>query len=180
MKITLATPLYPPDTEPIALYYKELAKRLSHEKHHQVTVVTYGKLPEKISEVDIVTVDKSKPIFIRIALYTLKLWRAMQSTDILYIQNGASVEFPTLVTTMIMGTPFVLFSTDKNVAKQTQNNRLRHMVNQAIIRRARVVITEIPPEKPEILSFSPRPEHELLEYENSWTKHLQKLSEIVV
>lgn len=180
MKIILATPLYPPDTEPIALYCKELAKRLAQEKHHQVTVVTYSKLPEQIPGVAIIAVDKNKPLFIRIALYTLKLWRASQKADILYIQNGASVELPTLITTMITRTPFILFSTDKNVTKQAQKNHGHHMVNQAITRRARMVITEIPHEKPEIISFSPRPERELLEYKNSWTRHLQILSEIII
>ena len=79
---------------------------------------------------------------------------------------------------MITRTPFILFSTDKNVTKQAQKSRMYRMINQAIIRRACVVVTEIPHEKPEILSFSPRPERELLEYEDSWTKHLEAIHKL--
>ena len=60
MKIVLATPLYPPDTEPTALYC-ELAKRLGQEKHHQVTIVTYGA-PRTNTWVAIIAVDKNKPL----------------------------------------------------------------------------------------------------------------------
>lgn len=177
MKIILATPLYPPDIEPVALYCKELAKRLS-KKDNSVTVVTYGNLLEQIAGVVMVSTDKCKPLLVRIILYTLKLWYAIRDADILYVQDGTSVELPVLLATIITKTPFVLFLTDTNAIKQTRSNNLRRLINQTIIRRARATITEIPPERPEILPFSPLPERELLEYERSWTRHLQILSDI--
>lgn len=178
MKIVITTPLFPPDIEPVAQYGKELAGRLAQGKQHQVTVATYGKFPELIPQVSFITTDKKMPLFVRLPLYTLRLLKAALTADVLYVQNGASVELPALLVVSILRTPLVFFLTDKNAEKQTEKKLLQKKVTQALCKRSRAIITELPKGKPEILSLCPHPEQEFVVYETSWTKHLQELSTI--
>lgn len=179
MKIILATPLYPPDVEPIATYNKELARRLSTQKHN-VVVTTYGKYPERLDGVLVVTTDKEKFSLVRIIYYTAKLWKMACDFDVIYVQNGASVELPIIIVTSIVKKPFVFFETDKNAQKRTRENFFLNIIHEKIIRRALITIKEIPSPKPEILPFASYPEKELLGYEKEWSTHIETLSKIII
>ncbi|MHB1117949.1 MAG: glycosyltransferase family protein [Minisyncoccota bacterium] len=179
MKIVLATPLYPPDIEPVALYNKELAKRLTAKKH-KVTIATYSKHPEQIDGVRIITTDKQNFSFARITHYTIKLWKELRGSDVMYVQNGASVELPTLLITSIIKKPFVFFETDINARKRAGVNFFLKILRYAILHRACAIITNIPSPKPEILPFDAYPEENFLKYETEWNIHLETLSKITL
>lgn len=175
MKIVLATPLYPPDVEPVALYCKELARRLAMAGH-EVIVATYGKYPEEVPGVTVVTTDKRQFLLVRIIKYTVALWKVVKNADMIYAQNGASVEFPVLIITNILKKPFVLFWTDVNAIKQAEKNFFLNVLAQAICRRTRMLIENFPPQKPEILPFEAPLGKVLTEYETVWDEHLEQLS----
>lgn len=112
MKIIIATPLYPPDIAEPAPYVKELAKNLRHK--HDITVVAYANNPEKISRVKIVAVSKRDWLPVRLIKYTLALYKASKGTDVIYVQNGPSVDFPAIIVGKITGINVIIrFSHDK-------------------------------------------------------------------
>src|SRR5438105_15127744 len=92
MKIVLASPLYPPDIAQPAPYIKELAMRL--RARHSVALVVYGELPEKVDGVKIVSVSKRLPLIIRLIKFMFALARACADADVIYAENGASIELP--------------------------------------------------------------------------------------
>ena len=124
MKIILATPLYPPEISNTASYVKELAKILSSK--HEIIVLTYGYMPEKVRGVRIYTINKNKPLPVRLFLYFLALWQISKGTDIIYAQNGASVELPIAIISMLRRIPVVLsFSDSEAYLRASQKGIMR-------------------------------------------------------
>jgi hypothetical protein len=178
MKIVLATPLYQPDVEPVAVYCKEFARRLA-EAGHTVIVATYGNLPEKVPGVTVITTDKRQLIFTRITNYTVTLWKVARDADVIYAQNGASVELPLILIAPIIKKPIIFLSIDTNATKQAEKNFFFNILARAIRHRAHLTINRIPPQKPEILPFEARPEKVLVEYEAAWKEHIRQLTHTI-
>ncbi len=176
MKIVIATPLYPPDIAEPAPYVKELAARISTQ--HLVTVVTYGALPEKIPGVRIVAVSKRQPLPFRIFEYTFALLRASLKTDIIYSENGASVELPAVIVSTLLRKPLILHIGDRRAHEKAPSSEFLSFIEKLTIRRSQKTLTETPPPRPEILPFVPRPDVELATFESSWASHLQELENI--
>lgn len=168
MKIVLASALFPPDIAAPAPYVKELAKRLGQK--HSVTTVVYGHLPEQVVGVPIVAVDKRRPLPLRLVAFTFALWRAVRHADVLYIENGASVELPALIVSSITRTPILMHLGDSTAKK--------YFYHKALLRRIVGTIKESPLPRPEILPLEPRPETALAAYEASWQEHLTALEKI--
>lgn len=119
MKIVLATPMYPPEIAEPAPYIKELSRRLSLD--HDVTVVAYASTSEKVPGVELVTIDKRKPLPLRLVTYTTKLFRASADADIIYAQGGTAAGLPALVVGHLRSIPVVIrFSEDEAWERATQ------------------------------------------------------------
>ncbi len=176
MRILLATPLYPPDIAEPAPYVKELAKRLS--KEHIVTIVAYGTLPEKIQGVRIIAVNKRRPLLLRLLAYTTALVRASRDADLIYAENGASVELPAGLVALITGRPLVIHIGDKDAHERAARNKLYFFIEKFAILRAQRTIIETPMKRPEILPLEPRPDAALAAYEASWSMHFNSLNTI--
>ena len=176
MKIALATPLYPPDIAPPAPYVKELAKRLSGA--HKVTIVAYGKLPEQVAGVDIIAVPKNQMLLVRLAQFTRALWQEARKADVLYIQNGASVELPALLISFFTSTPIVLGFGDATAHERTRTHRILRYIEKMTSARAKSLAHTLPPPRPIIMPLEPRPEQELLAYEMAWREHVSNLERI--
>lgn len=167
MKIVLASALFPPDIAAPAPYVKELARRLAQK--HEVTAVIYGSFPEQVEGARILAVSKRRPLPLRLISFTLALWRAARRADILYIENGASVELPAILVKWFVRTPLVVHFGDPAAKK--------YFYQKLLLRRAAGTVIESPPERPEILPFAPRPEAALVAYEQSWGGHIRMLEE---
>ncbi|MEK7109468.1 MAG: hypothetical protein AAB919_03495 [Patescibacteria group bacterium] len=167
MKIVLASALFPPDIASPAPYVKELTRRLAGA--HEVAAVVYGSFPERVEGARIVAVSKRRPLPLRLISFTLALWRAARHADILYIENGASVELPALLIKWLVRTPLIIHFGDPAAKK--------YFSQKMLLRRAAGTITESPPGRPEILPFAPRPEAALAAYEQSWSGHVRMLEE---
>ncbi len=177
MKIALVTPLYPPDIEPVAVYVKELAKRLLNDS--SVSILAYSRLPEKVPGVEILSVDKRRFLPFRLAQFTKTLWTLASRVDILYLENGASVELPAALVILFFRKKVIVHIGDREAYAWTQKTMARKMVQSFVLMLAREIITDSPLPRPEILPFSPFPEKEFAEYEKSWTKHLLSIRQLM-
>jgi hypothetical protein len=163
MRILIATPLYPPEVAPAAAYAKELARRLSEQ--HQVMVLAYAHLPEALADVRMISIEKRQPRLARLRAFRRALVREARETDAIIAINGASVELPLIVARG----PFVLCIADAAAHAHAG------LLERAASARARAVIREIPPPKPEILPLEARPEAALAAWERVWSAHLETL-----
>ncbi len=178
MNVVLATPLYPPDVEWPAPYIKELARRLSPA--HSVTIVTYGEMPESIDGVEIISVSKRQPRMARLMAYTRALWRAARRADVIYAENGASVELPLVVVSFLSRTPILMHLGDKRAHTKAASRVALKNIEKAALNSAKKVVTDSPLERPEILPFADYPINEFAAYEASWLKHLEMLEDLFI
>ncbi len=176
MRITIATPLYPPDIAEPAPYVKELIKRLSAE--HNISVVIYGRLPEKIPGVSFICVDKRLPLPLRLLHFSFTLLKETLRADILYTENGASVELPAGLVTFFTHKPLIIHVGDKAAKKKIEENTWLKRINSFAMKQAQHVIEKTPRSKPEILPFELEPKTELEAYETSWNIYIKELENI--
>ena len=176
MKILIATPIYPPEIGAPASYVKELAKRLV--ENHEVTIVVYGRLPEKVPGVSFVCINKQKPLLIRLLHFVSVFLKEAKKVDIIYAENGASVELPLSVVSLFVKKPVIFHIGDKLADEKTKNSQLQKRIKDFVQKRARKVLTGAPPERPEILPFDPVPQSEFDACESSWTKHINTLEDL--
>lgn len=173
MRILIASPLYPPDIAEPAPYTKECARRLGG--HHSVTIVTYGNFPEKIPGVRIVHTSKRRPLPVRLFIYTLVLLKEAIQADVIYAQNGASVELPAVIVSFVTNTPLYGHIADQSAHEHAKKSFVLRFVEKFFFARARKVIPYQPLARPEILPFKPRPDAELTMFENIWQNHIVAL-----
>lgn len=173
MKVVLATPLYPPDIAPPAPYIKELATRL--KEAYDVHIVTYGYIPEAISGVTIETVNKRRRKLSRLISFTLALYHHGKRADVLFVDNGLSVELPAFLCSLVIRTPIVFHVGDVSASTKSQKQFLPRIIQQALKKRARATVYAIPMPKPEVLPFTQVTSMEA--YENSWKEHLTHIKE---
>lgn len=173
MKIVLATPLFPPEITEPAPYVKELAKRLG--ALHEVTVVAYTHLPEEVSNVRVVEVDKRRPLLIRLIAFTRVLWHLAKRADIVYAMNGASVELPALLVSYLCPTPFVFALADPSAHERARSGGALGLLERHAFARTRRLVRDLPPPRPEILPLEPRPTKALAAYDAGWAAHERAL-----
>lgn len=106
MRITVATPIYPPDIGGPATYTVELVERL--HTGHQLTVVAYADAAAPLRGATLHTVSKHRPLPLRIMSYTVELWRASRSADIIYAQNALAAGLPAVVVGALRRVPVVI------------------------------------------------------------------------
>ncbi len=176
MKILITTALYPPELGVSAIYIKELAKRLKDK--NEVKILLYGHLPEKISGVSFVCVNKNQLLLLRLFKFFLVLWRESKNVDLIYSENGASVELPLALLSFFKKMFIVFHIGDLLAQEKTKNNNILAYIHKALLKKALFIVKKIPNNRPEILPFEKYPEKEMKEYEESWEKHIKKLENI--
>lgn len=119
MKIVVATPMYPPEIAEPAPYVKEASRRLSVD--HEVTIVAYASTSEKTPGANLITVDKRKPLPVRLLKYTYTLFRASRDAEIIYVQGGTAAGLPAVIVGHLRNIPVVLrFNEDEAWERATQ------------------------------------------------------------
>jgi len=176
MHIILTSALYPPDIAVPAPYVKELASRLS--ENHSVSVVTYGNIPEKVKGVEIISIPKHSSILTRLFLYTIALIKASKKADILYSQNGASVELPVTLSSWITKIPVIHHYGDPGAHARAQSHRIFKTIEKLLEARSQNKISSIPTAKPEVFPLEPRPVTDLRDWEESWSIHVNELTQV--
>lgn len=176
MKIVLATPLYPPDVTWPAPYIKELARRLSPA--HEISIVTYGDLPEQVEGVEIVSISKRVPRLMRLMRYTRALLKAAGKADVIYAENGPSVELPLVVASFVSRTPIIFHTGDERARVNSQKSAPLRALYSAAQSSAKKAASDSPLPRPEILPLDEYPTNEMAAYEASWQKHLEALEDL--
>ncbi len=126
MKIVLATPLYPPELASPAGYVKDISLLLA--TRHEVTVVAYGTMGEKVPGVTLVGVNKKNRLLVRLFYYTVALYRATHKADIIYTQNGIAASLPAIIVGRLRKIPVVLrFVEDEAWRRATK----QHLTDQS-------------------------------------------------
>ena len=175
MRIVLATPLYPPDIAEPAPYIKELARRLAIE--HEVVITTYGRFVEPLPGVRFVRVDKRHLLPFRLIRFFLSLMREIRTADLLYLENGPSVELPAVAASVLTGTPLILHIGDETADARASAGGLLSFIQSLARKRARRVIETRPGSKPEIIPFLPRPAEKEAAYQLAWERHIAEVKE---
>lgn len=172
MRLTVVTPLFPPDVHDVASYHKKLVEKLV--KDNQVQVVLFGHLPENVPGVLFTTIDKRMQVIVR-------LWRMFQTlipfqrkSDWLIVTNGPSTELPVLLLSFFTRTPILLICSD--IIHQSTVYKIIHTL---LCRRVQSTITVS-----DSLSALTAPEiHPLItvsaetrtQYERTWQEHLANI-----
>jgi hypothetical protein len=189
MNILIVTPLYPPDIKEPAPYVKEVATRLKEK--YTVSILAYNHIPEKVDGVTITTVEKTQQVFSRMFSLYKALSTQARKTDILFVQNGPSVEVPLLVFLLMtrIRPRTVLRLGDRVPLLRTYTSFLASWITHLLLSRVDIVLTHEdtrefaatsrviprPHARPEILPFEPRNDVTQKAYETSWTTHLDAL-----
>jgi len=167
MRILIATPLYPPDTALTAQYVKELAGRLS--KDHVVTILLYGYLPEEVRGVKTISIDKRKPVLLRVFLFLKSLLKTLPQQDLLLTVNGRSVEIPVFLAVHTRKIPLIFLPYDTQSPLSFFGRRLQEKSKQNIS------FKDLSLTRPEILPFQEYPADAFRAYEHDWESHLATL-----
>ncbi|PWB39157.1 MAG: hypothetical protein C3F02_00050 [Parcubacteria group bacterium] len=106
MKIILATPLYPPEIDGLAVYSQELAERL--KTNYQLTILAYANQAEKITGANFVIINKHRPLAARLWSYTLKLFTLAGANDLIYALNAVASGLPAVLVGWLRRRPVVI------------------------------------------------------------------------
>ena len=177
MRILIASPLYPPDIAEPAPYIKELARRLSDT--HSVTIATYAKFPERVDGVKIIYTSKGRPLPLRLAAFTYLLWKAAREADVMYAENGPSVELPVAIVALLTNTPLYVHLGDQAAHGRAQKHFVIRTIERFFLLQAKQTVPHSPLSRPEILPFEARPNKELANFEQSWQEHISILKNIL-
>lgn len=96
MRITVITPLFPPDVARAAVYARELTRHLALQADNTVTCIHYGQFPETVLGVTFISIPKDVAKIKRLVHFGHALY-AQRHNDALIILNGPSVDVPTIL-----------------------------------------------------------------------------------
>lgn len=190
MRILIVTPLYPPDIKEPAPYVKELATRLKDT--HEVTILAYNHHPEKVPGVTIMTVEKSANTPLRLLRFFLTFRSLAKTHDVLFVQNGPSVELPVLFhllispsskrkTVLRLGDHVPLTKSGDNLASRITRELMKHVKetlsheDTCELCKAPSTVIPRPLPRPELLPFRERDAQAHTSYETSWREHTATL-----
>jgi hypothetical protein len=173
MRLTVVTPLFPPDVHDVASYHKDLVTRLARE--HTVTVALYGHLPENVPGVTFNTIDKRTKVTTRLWLMFRILMTLRTSSDWFIVTNGPSTELPALALSFFTSKPILLITSDTIVP-----TRFYAFIHTWLKRRTHGTVTlqgafdQLV--KPEIHPLITMKAEALVRYEAAWNNHLATIT----
>ena len=176
MRLTLVTPLFPPDVYTVATYHKDLAARLQDQ--HTVSVLLYGHLPEHVAGVSFITIDKRTSTIVRLTNMLVSLFSHRNNTDYYLVTNGPSTELPALFLSFITRTPIILLASDTINPTGTKGKIYTTLHNLLCLRARAVIVVSgniATLTRPEIHPLITIPQNAVEQYEAAWTKHLREL-----
>jgi hypothetical protein len=140
MTVAMLTPLFPPDTSNSARYAKLLAAQLHNLP---VTVVAYGKLPESVSGIHIISISKSGSKLSTI-YNCFQALRSIQPTSLL-VHNGPSSDLPALLYSIFHPATNIIYIESDLQAIELHKNPLMRFIQRHIKNRAQATLT-LPPD----------------------------------
>ena len=122
MKIVIATPVYPPEISETAIYIRNLATHIRDA--HETTIITYANAVEDISGVKIIAIKKSRRLPVRMALYTIALFRISKGVDVISTYEILASGLPALIVGFLRQVPVVINFTEDDVWRRAEKLKL--------------------------------------------------------
>ena len=97
------------------------------------------------------------------------------SADIVYAENGPSVELPAGVIAFFLGKRLVIHTGDSRASERANQKKTLGFVSRFARWQAEAVMGDSPLVKPEILPFEEMPASAISAYEESWSNHMRSL-----
>ncbi len=173
MRLTVVTPLFPPDVHDVASYHKDLITRLGTE--HTVTVALFGHLPEQVHNVLFITIDKRAGTLTRLWQMFRALLSVRKTTDWFIVTNGPSTELAALALSFFTTKPILLLSSDT-----ITHTGLYASIHSWLRYRAQGTVTLTGAFgqllRPEIHPLIPQPAQTEIRYEAAWTNHIATIN----
>ena len=177
MNVLIVSPLFPPDASLSARYTKELGVRLSQS--NQVSILHFGVLPESIKNVSFTSISKKSSLWLRAIKMTYVMYRASKDADVILLQNGPSVELPTLLISYLRKKKIICFYSDAKSKQRVTTSRWQRKVHVMLSKRCSecIAISNIADYvSPMIHPLKEAPESELRAFEESWSQHLDVIN----
>lgn len=173
MRLTVVTPLFPPDVHDVANYHKDLVTRLTRE--HTVTVALFGYLPEGVPQVLFTTIDKRTNVTTRLWQMFCTLLTLRKKTDWFIVTNGPSTELPALILSFFTRTPILLLASDS-----IQSGGVYRLIHKLLLQKVQATITILETRnvliRPEIHPLIAGSASALSDYETAWANHLTDIT----
>lgn len=182
MRLTIISPLFPPDTAPSAVYTKVLLSKL-YSATTIVTGVVYGQLPESVPDVTITSVPKRHHVGWRLFRMVQAIRTKTASTDVFLICNGPSAEVPFLISRLLTRTPYIFIISDEQAAKASSASLWKNKVLQYLKQNA-IGTFEIGGDilyycPPEIHPLLPHPYEAIKKWNTTWETHQTEILQLV-
>lgn len=174
MRILIVSALFPPDVAQPASYVKTLAHELS--ERHDVTVITYGVIPETIAGVEIITVPKDLPLHRRLWAMFKALRLTVPKNDVVLVNNAPSVEIPAWFASWRTSSYWHLINSDTKICYTGWRKWLRLMTKSKL----HTLVLTLPLTRPEQHPFRPPSEEMWTKYTESWDRHLTQLENSIL
>lgn len=171
MRILIVSALFPPDIAPPAPYIKELAARLGQS--HQVTVLTYGAIPEAVATARIFAVPKRLSAPLRLIMFSSKLWWLGWQHERILIHNAPATELPLLLAGFWFRRKSWLVVSDHKIIYTGWRHLLHRLAERCV---TKTVHPATLPERPEVHPFKPVSPDAPERYEAAWQTHLSLLT----
>lgn len=181
MRLTIISPLFPPDTAPSAVYTKVLLSKLSNPTTIVMGVV-YGQLPESVPGVTITSVPKRHHVGWRLFRMVQAIRRETSTTNVFLLCNGPSVEVPFLIARLLTSTPYIYIINDKQAAQASSvslwKNKLIHHLKHNALGTLEIgdILNYCPPE---IHPLLPNPDEAMKKWNTDWETHQTEILKLV-
>ena len=182
MRLTIISPLFPPDTAPCAVYTKTLLSKLTSVTT-PVTGIVYGPLPESVSGVTITSVPKRHHVGWRLYRMLQAIRRAASTTDVFLLCNGPSVEVTFWIVRLFTHTPYIFIMSDAQAVTASSTSWWINKLQQRLKKNAlgtleigSAILKYCPPEIHPLLPF---PYEAIRNWNTDWETHVTKILKLV-
>ena len=182
MRLTIISPLFPPDTAPSAVYAKILLNKLMNT-NATVNGIVYGQLPESVPGVSITPVPKRHHVGWRLFHMVQAIRTKTATTDFFLLGNGPSVEVPFLISRLLTRAPYIFIINDEQAAKASGaslwKNKVLHYLKQNALGTLEIggdILNYYPPE---IHPLLPHPDKAIKKWNTTWETHQTEILKLV-
>ena len=182
MRLTIISPLFPPDTAPCAVYTKILLNKLA-SANTSVRGVVYGHIPESVPEVTITSVPKRHYVGWRLLRMMHALRTETAAADVFVLCNGPSVEVSFSMVQLLTRTPYIFIISDAQADATSSTSWWKNKLKQHLTHNALGTL-EISGEilkycPPEIHPLLPHSEIAMQQWDAVWETHVTKILNLV-
>ncbi len=123
MRILISTPLFPPETAYPAAFAKNLSLLLSEK--NIVTVLAFVEAPEKVDNVNIISVSKKQNLAKRLTIFTYRLFQEVKNHDLVIVKQAGISSLLTVIVSKLFGKYIILKMKEDEVIERIRQFSLK-------------------------------------------------------